>query len=214
VIFGNCFTLFAFFRVRVLTYLYQLFILSVYFIEHMPQILDFLSPTALKVLDYFFAHPTEQFHEREVLRATGVSKGSANRILRIFARLSILERTEKGRMVFYRLNTGDPFVKLMKAAENAWVLRPFIEGLKASARKIILFGSCAEGTDGTESDIDILILTDNRKSAKDKVSAFNQKSERAMAPIIVDMDEFAMMRKDDEPLFERIDRGITLWETV
>ncbi len=148
------------------------------------------------------------------LRATGISKGSANRILRKFAELSLLARAEKGRMVFYRLNTGDPFVKLMKAAENAWVLRPFVEGLKESTRKVILFGSCAEGTDGAESDIDILILTDDKKSAKEKVGAFNRKADRPIAPIIVDMNEFAMMRKEDGPLYERIDRGITLWETA
>jgi hypothetical protein len=34
-----------------------------------------------------------------------------------------------------------------------------------------------------------------------------------MAPVIVDMEEFAKMRKEDRPLFERIDRGIMLWET-
>jgi predicted nucleotidyltransferase len=180
----------------------------------MPQILDFLTPTALKVLDHFFAQPVSEFHEREVIRAAEISKGSANRILRKLAELSILERTEKGRMVFYRLNASDPFVKQMKAAENVWALRSFVEGLKDSARKIILFGSCAEGTDGAESDIDVLILTHDKNAAKSHVSAFNQKSGRQISPIILDMDDFSLLMKDDRPLYERIDRGIVLWETA
>jgi predicted nucleotidyltransferase len=180
----------------------------------MPQILDFITPTLLRVLDHFFAHPAAEFHEREVMRASGISKGSANRILRKLAELSLLERAEKGRMVFYRLNASDPFMKQMKAAENVWVLRPFVEGLKESARKVILFGSCAEGTDAAESDIDVLILTDNKKVAEEKVSAFNRKAERQMAPIILDMAEFSMLGKEDKPLYERIDRGIVLWETA
>jgi predicted nucleotidyltransferase len=179
----------------------------------MPQILDFLTPTALLVLDHFFAHPAEEFHEREVIRTIGVSKGSANRILRQLADLAILQRTEKGRMVFYRLSSVDPFVKQLKAAENTWTLRPFVAGLKASARKVILFGSCAEGTDAGSSDIDMLILTADKPTVRSRVSEFNAVFPRPISPIILDLDEYAKLRKEDPPLFERIDRGIVLWET-
>jgi predicted nucleotidyltransferase len=180
----------------------------------MPQKIDFIMPTTLKVLEFFFANPTTEFHEREVLRNANISKGSANRILRRLATLSLLDRTEKGRMVFYRLNAGDPFVKQMKVLSNVWTLRPFVQGLRESARKIILFGSCGEGTDVAESDIDVLILTDEKRLAKERVSSFNRKSERQIAPVIVDMEEFTRMKKEDRPLFERIDRGIALWETA
>jgi len=178
----------------------------------MPQILDFIMPTTLKVLEFFFANPTAEFHEREVLRNAQISKGSANRILRQLAALGLLNRREKGRMVFYRLQAGDPFVKQMKIVRNVWALRPFVQGLQESARKVILFGSCAEGTDVAESDIDILILTGEKKQTKARVSAFNRKSERQIAPVIVDMEEFTRLKKGDRPLFERIDRGIILWE--
>lgn len=180
----------------------------------MPIKLDFIKPTTLRVLEFFFAHPAAEFHEREVLRRVKISKGSANKILRQLAALALLIRAEKGRMVFYRLNADDPFVKQMKVFVNIWILRLFVQGLKESARRIILFGSCAEGTDVAESDIDILIITDEKKPAQNGVSAFNGKSERPIAPIIVSMEEFARMRKKDKPLFERIDRGIVLWETA
>jgi predicted nucleotidyltransferase len=178
----------------------------------MPQILDFITPTVLRVLEFFFGHPAAEFHEREVMRAAGVSKGSANRILRRLAELALLTRVEKGRMVFYRLNAADPFTRQLKIAVNVWALRPFVDGLKGTARKVLLFGSCAEGTDVSESDIDVVILTADKRTAKENVSAFNRKAARQIAPIIVDMKEFARMRKDDRALFERIDRGIALWE--
>jgi len=180
----------------------------------MPHKLDFITPTTAVVLVYFLARPMSEFHEREVLRSTGISKGSANRILRRLAELSILLSKKKGRMVFYRLNAGDAFVKQMKILSNVWTLRPLAEELQSSAKKIVLFGSCAEGTDVAESDLDVLILTDDKKAAKDKVSAFNRRGERPLAPIILSFEEYATMRKEDKPLFERIDRGIVLWETV
>src|SRR4030042_1462321 len=110
----------------------------------MPIKLDFIKPTTLRVLEFFFAHPAAEFHEREVLRRVKISKGSANKILRQLAALALLIRAEKGRMVFYRLNADEPFVKQMKALLNIWVLRLFVHGLRESARRIILFGSCAE----------------------------------------------------------------------
>ncbi|MBM3294690.1 MAG: hypothetical protein FJY82_09210 [Candidatus Aminicenantes bacterium] len=179
----------------------------------MPQKLDFLTPTTLRVLEHFFANPVKEFHEREVMRATGISKGSANRILRELAEFSLLGRAERGRMVFYRLKADDPFVRLMKAAENAWALRDFVESLKNSARKVMLFGSCAEGTDSAESDIDVLILTGDKSAARAAVSAFNRKAMRPIAPIILGAQEFAALGKEDMPLYERIDRGVVLWET-
>lgn len=179
----------------------------------MPQKIDFIMPTTMKVLELFFAHPAAEFHEREVLSKTKISKGSANRILRRLAALALLDRKEKGRMVFYKLQAGDPFVKQMKILGNIWFLREFVAELKEGAKKVILFGSCAEGTDVGESDIDILILTGERKKAKESVSRFNRKSERQIAPVILDMVEFMQMKKEDKPLFERIDRGIILWET-
>lgn len=177
----------------------------------MPEILDFLTPTTLKILDLFIVHSMEEFHEREIVRKSKTSKGSANKILRHLADLKLLQREKKGRMVFYRLNTDDPIIKQLKIMKNLWILRKFIEEIKESTKKIILFGSCAEGTDVKESDIDILILTGEKNFVKEKVSRFNQKREKKISPIILDVNEFTEMKREDEPLYERIDRGIVLW---
>ncbi|MCX6575394.1 MAG: hypothetical protein NTV82_03255 [Candidatus Aminicenantes bacterium] len=66
----------------------------------MPEILDFLTPTTLKVLEFFFANSRIEYHEREIVRKAKISKGSANKILRRLAELALLTRVQKGRMVF------------------------------------------------------------------------------------------------------------------
>jgi len=179
----------------------------------MPEKLDFLTPTTLKVLEFFSAHPGAEYHEREVIRNVDISKGSANSILRHLAGLTLLRRTKKGRMVFYRLNAEDPFVRQIKILSNLWQLRKIVAENRDKAKKIILFGSCAQGTDAGESDIDVLIVTDEKQRTKDSVSRFNRKSEKRISPLILDFDEFVKMKRLDKPLFERIDRGIVLWET-
>ncbi len=72
----------------------------------------------MKVLEFFFANSRAEFHEREIIRNAKISKGSANKILRRLAELALLTRTQKGRMVFYRLDAGDPVVKQLKILSN------------------------------------------------------------------------------------------------
>jgi predicted nucleotidyltransferase len=179
----------------------------------MPEKLDFLTPTTLKVLEFFFANSMREFHEREILRQAKVSKGSANKILRWLADLDFLSRERRGRMVFYKLNIKNPAVKQLKILSNVWRLREFINENREKSKKIVLFGSCAEGTDVGESDIDLLIIAEEKKLLNQAVSKFNLRSERKISPIILDMEEFVKMKRSDQPLYERIDRGIVLWET-
>jgi len=47
----------------------------------MPEKLDFITPTLLKILYLFHEDPMQELHEREVVRQAKVSKGSANKIL-------------------------------------------------------------------------------------------------------------------------------------
>jgi len=168
----------------------------------------------LKILEFFFADSRAEFHEREVIRRAKVSKGSANKILRRLATLTLLIRTKKGRMVFYKLNEGDSRVRQLKILSNIWILHDFVAENEGRTTKMVLFGSAAEGSDTGESDYDILFLADQKTILKESISRFNRNSSRIISPIILDMNEFVKMKREDKPLFERIDRGIILWQTA
>lgn len=174
--------------------------------------LDFFTPTLVTVLQLFLTDPMQEHHERDVMRRTGVSKGSANKILRLLAEKGFLIRERKGRMVFYRLDTGDPAVRQFKVLVNVYALTGLIDRIKERCRRIILFGSCAEGTDVRGSDIDLFVLTSEKGPVRGEIGRFNAGSERRVAPIVVDANEFVEMREEDKPLYENVERGIVLWE--
>jgi len=178
----------------------------------MPEKLDFITPTLMTVFELFLADPMQEYHEREVVRRAGVSKGSANKMLRLLADLDFLIRERKGRMVFYRLGSKNPVVRQFKILTNVYTLRKLFDKLKQHSRRIILFGSCAQGTDVRESDIDLFILTSEKDSVRKTISEYNRENERKIAPIIVDANEYVSLKRDDEPLYENIERGIMLWE--
>lgn len=179
----------------------------------MPEKLDFVTPTFLKVLYLFHEDPMQELHEREVVRRTKVSKGSANQILRKLSEVGVLERNKRGRMVFYKLNFKSAVARQFKILFNIYSLRELIESLKLDCKSVVLFGSCSEGTDVKESDVDIFILTNEKDRVKSRVSAYQKRMERRIAPVIVNSNEFAKLRKEDRPLYERILKGITLWES-
>ncbi len=61
--------------------------------------LDFITPKVMKVLEFFFMYPMKEFYEREIMRKTKISKGSANKILRLLTKFDFLIKEKRGRMV-------------------------------------------------------------------------------------------------------------------
>jgi len=178
----------------------------------MPQKLDFITPTMLKILYLFHEKPQQELHEREVMRRAVTSKGSAGRTLKKLSQIGVLEKDKKGRMVFYRFNTKNAVARQFKVLFNVYSLNKLVNEVKQYCKKIILFGSCSEGTDTEESDIDLFILTNEENIVGSKINSY-QEVERKITPITVSSNEFVKLRKNDKPLYDRILKGIVLWET-
>ncbi len=180
--------------------------------EHVPDNLGFITPTVITVLELFMGEPMQQFHEREVVRRTKVSKGSANRILRMLAGMGMLRSERKGRMVFYGLDLHDPVARQFKVLQNVYSLRTLTSKIRNHAKKAILFGSRAQGTDAQSSDTDVLVLTDEKDFVRKIISGFNRQAGRRIAPIVVDSNEFIRLKREDKALYDSIERGIMLWQ--
>lgn len=177
-----------------------------------PKKMHFLTPKVLTVLEFFLFDPLNEYYEREVARKTNVSRGSAHKILVMLAHVDFLTRKERGRMLMYRLNLKEPTVKQLKIAINTFALKKLVDKLKSYSRRVVLFGSCSQGTDTKDSDVDLLIVAMEKEPIGKLLSDFNRKNERKIAPIVVDMNEFIRLKNEDKPLYENIERGITLWE--
>jgi predicted nucleotidyltransferase len=116
-------------------------------------------------------------------------------------------------MVFYRLDMKNPVARQFKTLFNVYSLNELVEKTKQFCQKIILFGSCSEGVDVKESDLDLFILTNEKDRVKSNISDYQRKIQRRISPIIVSSNEFVKLENEDKPLYERILKGITLWES-
>jgi predicted nucleotidyltransferase len=174
--------------------------------------MNFVTSRSLEVLYFLLSDPMEQFHEREISRKTSVSIGAVSQFLRKFHTMDLVDLDRRGRTNLYRANLRNPAARQFKILFNVLSLNGLVNTLKQASERIVLFGSCAEGIDVKDSDIDLFILASNPEAIRLEAGMHEQMTDRRIAPIIVDSNELAKMKARDKPLYERISKGITLWE--
>ncbi|VCU68944.1 hypothetical protein PIGHUM_01003 [Pigmentiphaga humi] len=116
-----------------------------------------------KALKCLFAHPSRDFGARELAGEAQVDPGNASRWLRRWAAVGLLEKKEVFNRPRYSASR-DPnleHLRLFFQRESQLVRRigERIADLGERVDAAAIFGSVAKGTDGVDSDIDLLLLT-------------------------------------------------------
>lgn len=167
--------------------------------------LNLFSRTEMKLLA-FVSSKDGELYERQIAKEAKVSVGAANKILREFERAGLVKKTKKGRMSFYLRNDDSPFVKQFKVLMTINGLTQVTEKIAPLAKRIVLFGSCAEGRNTEKSDIDLLIISKEKEAIRRIMDGYP-----IIQAIIIDSVEYAELQKKDRPLYDRIRYGIELY---
>ncbi len=125
--------------------------------------------------------------EREIARLISISPGAVNKTLKEFQNLNLINPMKVGNATVWRLNERSysysyltDFFNKLKSKETP--LSDLIETIKilsdlslwkinTEIKKVILFGSVAEGRELPESDIDLFILVESEKDRKTIIPA-------------------------------------------
>ncbi|MDG6924937.1 MAG: nucleotidyltransferase domain-containing protein [Nitrososphaerota archaeon] len=168
----------------------------------------------MEILRLLGSNPVKSFYQREVARTSRVSVGKTNQVLKALEENELVTKEHVGKVDLYRYNLADAAARSLKVFFNASDLRVLTKSLRSlnGTSKVVLFGSCAEGTDTKDSDIDVFILTQNKGEATAAVQRVGRSLERKLSPIILDALEFSKLKKDDLPFYEQVSRGMTLWQ--
>lgn len=116
-----------------------------------------------KALKCLFANPGRDFGARELANEADIDPGNASRWLRRWETVGLLEKKEiLGRPRY--LASSDPALAHLKLffqqdSELARLLRAKVSELGERVQAAAVFGSTAKGTAGTDSDIDLLLVT-------------------------------------------------------
>ena len=176
--------------------------------EHVFEKLN-LTPLAMDVLLWLARNPKKDFYVREIADSIKGSLGGCHNVLNALYEYGLLNRRIRGKNVYYSVNEVDPQIKYFKIFMNIHELRGLLLTLREKCRRITLFGSCAEGEDTTESDVDLLIITDDVDSIRKMVQSYALP--RNLEPVVITPMDFLKLKERDKAFYEEVSKGIVLW---
>jgi len=130
-----------------------------------------------KIMQLFYKDKTRKLHLREIARQTKLHEPSVTRFLNALEKEQILKSEKDGNLKKYFVKQSkraylvfelfdlERFEKLSSIRKNS--VKIYLDNLPEKPVFAILFGSTAKGTYKEDSDIDILIITNNKISAKE-----------------------------------------------
>jgi predicted nucleotidyltransferase len=175
------------------------------------------STNKLRVLSFLAKFSDREFHEREIARRTGISYGSANRVLNELFRDGMVVRRQAGKMLFYSFNLRDPLARTLKIFVSVSILRPLIKKLRESASEIVLYGSCARGEDTSASDIDLFIVSEDKQKCLEIIESFalgKGFEGIVIEPAIRSPLDMIRSEKTEKEFLSLVREGIVLWDRL
>lgn len=162
-----------------------------------------------EVLQELIDNPDYTYTVNEMAEDVSGSYNSVRNFLRELERFDIVTFTKKGGSYLIEYNQDsryhDVITDLLRADNQPLedAARKYAEKLytdhdvKSSIRSIVLFGSVARGTAGPDSDIDVLVLTDDNADidrVENTVQSYAEKQveiENDVVPVVETATEFA-----------------------
>ena len=161
----------------------------------------------LLVLRLFFEDPYGELHLREVASRAGVSASTAKRFLDEYRKYGLLSETRKANLHIFRANLDEPAFRLWK---TSWLLVKARQHLRGLAEdypdsSLTLFGSCATGTDGPGSDLDLLLITRKPGDPSERVlRGFSKTVQRRVQVLKFTPEQWEKKAREDRPFYERV----------
>ncbi|MCB4790307.1 MAG: nucleotidyltransferase domain-containing protein [Elusimicrobia bacterium] len=171
-----------------------------------------IATNAQKVISFLLMNPNKPYFERDIARKTGISFGSANKLLNQLKKDGILQRKAEGRMNYYSIDILNPYIKEVKILNNLLLIEPLIEKLKPITYKIVLFGSWATGADDENSDIDLFIVSSKSSDVLAATNKFSEKISKKIQAILKTPAELMSANTKNDIFMKQVEQGKILWE--
>jgi predicted nucleotidyltransferase len=153
-----------------------------------------------RILQLFFLQPGKRAHVRQVARELGSVASAVGRELRTLEEAGVLRSETVGRARVYRLDEASAI------ARDAAALYGRTEGIEAMLRQALgrvpgierawLFGSHADRTEKTDSDLDVLIVgTPGQAALSEALMPLEDRLGRAIHTTSLSVGEFRRRRE-------------------
>ena len=162
-----------------------------------------------KILRIFLKYPDHGFYTKEITRKTGIGSGTVNNFLRNIHRDNILTKEVVGNVHLYRLNNELELVKHLKTIHTLLEFEQYkfvdqFQKIKDDILSLVLYGSHANGENDSKSDIDIILLTNKKKSVTNLLQRLEKKLKKSISIQIMTIPEWRKLKEKDKIFYESI----------
>lgn len=172
------------------------------------------SGTRQTLLGLLFGQPERRYTLSELIELAQAGSGAVQREVERLVDAGLVTREGKGRPKQYQANPGSPiFDELCSIARKilgpAEVIRAALAPLEDRMRAAVLYGSVARGTDRADSDIDVLIVSDELllEDAYAALAEAERSLGRPVNPTLYTNDEFERRREGKSPFLADLLEG-------
>lgn len=164
-----------------------------------------------RVLGILFGQPDRSFLSKEVITLADPGTGAVHRELKRLAVAGLLTVHSVGWEKHYRANQQSPVFEELRGLvlKTVGLVEPMREALDPLAGRIrvaFVYGSQAKGMDSASSDVDLMIVSEDRLHAE--AYAVLAKAEQMLArpinPTIVSFAEWQRRREDHNHFLENV----------
>jgi len=182
------------------------------------------SKAKLKILKYLFGYPASM-SENELAKLIKVSVMTINRLMKELRELNLVSMERVGNANVWSVNKESyAYATLSKIMSEISTVSTPLEHLKQTitsnipkelVKKLILYGSVAQGKSKANSDIDLYVLARTQKEAEELSATIDRLSSlclslygNRLAPYI--LTEAQLQDKMKLPLLKEIEKGIRI----
>ena len=169
------------------------------------------SPNQMSILTLLFAHPEEEFFFSEIGRVLGKPPGFFQRGINSLEKQGIILSRKNGNQRLFRINRDNILYNELKSIVERtygaeFMLREFV-ATRQEIEIALIFGSYANNTMRTDSDIDLLLVTSTTEiedTLIDSITLIEKKLQRDINYKIYLREEYHQKRKKRDPFLEEI----------
>ena len=153
--------------------------------------------TQKRLLTLLFVNPEESFYTNELVRAVGTGTSTVTKELKRFNTMGLFATKKVGNQIHYQANQDCPVYEEMKSLvrKTFGVTDSFKEALAPISNKInkaFIYGSFADGTENSVSDIDLMVVSDQLTYTDviDHIDHLSEDLMRTINPTLYTTNEF------------------------
>jgi predicted nucleotidyltransferase len=174
--------------------------------------------TQQKVLSLLYGRAEQSFYLNEIVRLSDMGKGTIKRELERMQASGIVSQKRIGNQNHYQANKGCPiYPELLGIVRKTFGVADVIkEALQPRTEQIIMafiYGSVAKAQDTANSDIDLMVISDELAYAEvmELLFAAEQSLGRPINPTIYGSNEVTKKMKQDNVFVSRVMEQPKLW---